>query len=240
MSKVPHRRPRHEEAHFQSSDLVRDIVFGMADGLTVPFALAAGLSGAVASSHIIVLAGFAEIVAGSISMGLGGFLAARGDAEHYFSERAREADEIVHRTHDEEEEIYVIFEKYGVSRQASLPVLDELKKNPENWVDFLMQFELSLEEPNPRRAVQSAATIASAYVVGGTVPLLPYIFSGSDLHIALRNSVILTLLALIVFGAIKGKALGSHWLKSALQTVLIGGAAAAAAYYLARLLNTYG
>lgn len=233
-------RTRHEEIHFQSGDTVRDIVFGMADGLTVPFALAAGLSGAVGSAHIVVLAGFAEIAAGSISMGLGGYLAAKGDAEHYGTERAREEHEVIHQVADEEEEIYVIFEKYGVSRQAALPVLEELKHNPKNWVDFMMQFELGLEEPNPRRAVISAATIAGAYIVGGTIPLFPYMLYGADLHAALRASVYITLFALLIFGAIKGKALGVHWLKSAVQTVLIGGAAAATAFYLAKLLNSGG
>ncbi len=178
-----HHPHTHSEIHFQSSDTVRDIVFGMSDGLTVPFALAAGLSGAAASAHIVVLAGFAEIVAGSISMGLGGYLAAHGDAEHYAIERTREEHEVVHRVKDEEEEIYVIFQEYGVSRAAATPVLEELKQDHKKWVDFMMRFELGLDKPNPRRAVVSAATIAGAYVVGGTVPLLPYILSA---NLALR------------------------------------------------------
>ena len=164
----------HEEGHFESTALVRDVVIGMADGLTVPFALAAGLSGAVNSSHLVVLAGLAEIAAGSIAMGLGGFLAAQGDAEHYASERLREEREIVERPQDEEEEIYEIFERYGVERREGEPVLAALKRRPKSWVDFMMRFELGLEEPQRNRASRSALTIAVSYVVGGMVPLAPY------------------------------------------------------------------
>ena len=233
----PHQ---HFEAHFQSSESVRDVVIGLADGLTVPFALAAGLSGAVASAHIVVLAGLAEIAAGSIAMGLGGYLAARGDAEHYASERLREQREVIERTHDEEEEIYQIFEQYGVARTASQPVLDALKQNHPAWVDFMMRFELGLEAPDPTRARSSAITIALSYIVGGLVPLLPYMLLGNGpggIALALRCSVLITLVALAVFGAIKGRLLGTGWLRSAIQTTAIGGAAAAAAYVLARLLN---
>src|SRR5208283_1074844 len=142
----------HVEAHFQSSEVVRDVVIGMADGLTVPFALAAGLTGAVAGSHVVVVAGLAEIAAGSIAMGLGGYLAARGDAEHYASERAREEREIIERTRDEEEEIYEIFEQYGVERTESASVLAALKRKPQAWVDFMMRFELGLEKQEEGRA----------------------------------------------------------------------------------------
>ena len=226
----------HVEGHFESSESVRDVVIGLSDGLTVPFALAAGLSGAVASSHIVVLAGLAEIAAGSIAMGLGGYLAARGDAEHYVSERQREEREIIDRTHDEEEEIYEIFEQYSVDRASATPVLNALKQNPTAWVDFMMRFELGLEEPSPTRARRSASTIAASYVAGGLIPLLPYILV-PDILLALKLSVVITLLALAIFGALKGKLLGTGWLRSALQTVTIGGAAAAAAYALALLLN---
>src|SRR5271169_7132964 len=142
----------HIETHFESGEAVRDVVIGMSDGLTVPFALAAGLSGAVNSVHVVVLAGLAEIAAGSIAMGLGGFLAAQGDAEHYASERLREEREIVERTRDEEEEIYEIFEEYGVERTESASVLEALKRKPQAWVDFMMRFELGLEEPHRNRA----------------------------------------------------------------------------------------
>jgi len=226
----------HLETHFQSTEAVRDIVIGLSDGLTVPFALAAGLTGAIASSHIVVLAGLAEIAAGSIAMGLGGYLAARGDAEHYASELARENDEVIHRPRDEEEEIYEIFEQYFVDRVAAAPVLAALKQNPTAWVDFMMRFELGLEEPAAARAYRSALTIAVAYIAGGFVPLLPYMLL-EDSTAALKFSVLITLIALALFGAIKGRLVGTGWLRSALQTTLIGGAAASAAYLLAWLLN---
>jgi vacuolar iron transporter family protein len=226
----------HIEGHFESSETVRDIVIGLSDGLTVPFALAAGLSGAVASSHIVVLAGLAEIAAGSIAMGLGGYLAARGDAEHYISERQREEREIVERTHDEEEEIYEIFEQYSVDRASASPVIAALKQNPTAWVDFMMRFELGLEEPAANRAHRSALTIAMSYIAGGIIPLLPYMVIADNLE-ALKISTIITLTALAIFGALKGKLVGAGWLRSAIQTTLIGGTAAAVAFALARLLN---
>jgi vacuolar iron transporter family protein len=233
-----HTHGPHIEGHFESTETVRDIVIGLSDGLTVPFALAAGLSGAVASSNIVVLAGLAEIAAGSIAMGLGGYLAAKGDAEHYTSEKIREEREIIERTHDEEEEIYEIFEQYSVDRTSAAPVLNALKQNPAAWVDFMMRFELGLEEPARNRAHRSALTIATSYVAGGIIPLLPYMLV-TDSYTALKLSVVITLLALAIFGALKGKLVGTGWLRSALQTVMIGGAAAAAAYILARLLNSH-
>lgn len=227
----------HVEGHFRSSETVRDVVIGLSDGLTVPFALAAGLSGAVASSHIVVLAGLAEIAAGSIAMGLGGYMAARGDIEHYASELKREQLEIVERVHDEEEEIYEIFEHYSVEREAATPVLEALKRNPTAWVDFMMRFELGLEKPAASRAYSSALTIAASYIAGGFVPLLPYMFVASNVA-ALKFSVAITLLALALFGALKGRLVGTGALRSALQTVSIGGVAAAVAYGLARALNS--
>ncbi len=227
----------HEEGHFESTALVRDVVIGMSDGLTVPFALAAGLSGAVNSSRLVVLAGLAEIAAGSIAMGLGGFLAAQGDAEHYASERLREEREIVERPEDEEEEIHEIFEQYGVERAEGMPVLNALKRQPQAWVDFMMRFELGLEQPQRNRASRSALTIALSYMVGGLVPLAPYM--AWNPQTALGISVAITLLALLVFGGVKGKLTGAGALRSATQTVLIGGLAAAAAYLLARLLSAH-
>ena len=226
----------HVEKHFQSSNSVRDVVIGMSDGLTVPFALAAGLSGAVNSTHVVVLAGLAEIAAGSIAMGLGGFLAAQGDAEHYASERDREAREVVERTRDEEEEIYEIFEEYGVERGESQSVLQALKRNPEAWVDFMMRFELGLEKQEKGRASQSALTIAVSYIVGGLVPLLPYILM-NEASRALVFSVGITLVALFVFGGVKGRLTGAGALRSAVQTMLIGGIAAGVAYALAKAFN---
>lgn len=237
-SHPPTLPPSHIEGHFESTATVRDIVIGLSDGLTVPFALAAGLSGAFASSRIVVLAGLAEIAAGSIAMGLGGYLAARGDAEHYAAEKRREELEIVERTRDEEEEIYEIFQKYSVPRVSAAPVLEALKRNPVAWVDFMMRFELGLEEPEPNRAHRSALTIALAYVAGGMVPLAPYLLVG-DVKQALLFSVVITLMALAVFGALKGKIVGTGWRRNAIQTVLIGGVAAGAAYLLARLLEPH-
>jgi VIT1/CCC1 family predicted Fe2+/Mn2+ transporter len=233
-----HIEGQHIEGHFESSATVRDIVIGLSDGLTVPFALAAGLSGAVASSRIVLLAGLAEIAAGSIAMGLGGYLAARGDAEHYISERHREEREIVEHTRDEEEEIYEIFEQYSVDRASAAPVLAALKQSPADWVNFMMRFELGLEEPPANRAHRSALTIAASYIAGGIIPLLPYMLVGDNLA-ALKLSIVITLAALAIFGALKGKLVGTGWLRSAIQTVTIGGAAAAVAYILARLLNSH-
>ena len=226
----------HEERHFGSGNLVRDIVIGMSDGLTVPFALAAGLTGAVSMTRLIVLAGLAEIAAGSIAMGLGGYLAAKGDAQHYDSERKREEREIVERVRDEEQEIYDIFNTYGVSQDESTPVLNALKRNPVAWVDFMMRFELGLEKPEPQRARNSAATIATSYIVGGFIPLAPYMLL-QDAYSALTWSVLITVVALAVFGYIKGRVAGISPARSALQTTLTGGLAAAAAFALARLLS---
>ena len=212
-------------------------MIGMSDGLTVPFALAAGLSGAISVNRLIVLAGSAEIAAGSIAMGLGGYLAARGDAEHYESERAREVQEVKELPQEEEKEITAIFKEYGVSREESQPVLDALKRNPEAWVNFMMRFELGLEEPKGTRPVHSASTIAGSYIVGGLIPLSPYMLLHSSAP-ALVSSVVITLIALSIFGFIKGRVTGTGQLRGALQTVFIGGIAAAAAFGLARLFST--
>ena len=227
---------QHNEHHFQSSDSVRDIVIGLSDGLTVPFALAAGLAGSISATRLVVTAGLAEIAAGSIAMGLGGYLASRGDSEHFASEFRREQREVVERPDDEAQEIYDIFEAYGVDREAATPVLRSLEANPRAYVDFMMRFELGLEEPAPGRAVRSAATIAVSYIAGGAIPLAPYLLI-PRMDSALRVSVVITLLALAIFGGLKGKLLGSSIVRSAAQTVLIGGLAATAAFLLARLLN---
>ena len=227
----------HREYHFSSSNMVRDIVIGMSDGLTVPFALAAGLSGAISVNRLIVLAGLAEIAAGSIAMGLGGYLAARGDAEHYVSERVRELREVEEMPEEEEKEITAIFKEYGVAREESQPVLDALKRNPEAWVNFMMRFELGLEEPKGGRPVHSASTIAGSYIVGGLIPLSPYMLLHDSTH-SLILSVVITLIALSIFGFIKGRVTGTGQLRGAIQTVFIGGIAAAAAFGLARLFST--
>ncbi len=227
----------HIEHHFTAGESVRDIVIGMSDGLTVPFALAAGLTGAVAATGIIVTAGLAEIAAGSIAMGLGGYLAARSDADHYASERRREEREIVDKTEAERQEVADVFRAYGLADEEIAPVVRALEAKPKAWVDFMMRFELGLEQPDPRRALTSALTIAGAYVAGGLVPLAPYMVVHHDVRAALGASVAVTLLALLVFGGVKGRFTGARPLKSALQTVLVGGLAAAAAFALARLLG---
>jgi VIT1/CCC1 family predicted Fe2+/Mn2+ transporter len=226
----------HVEDHFTASETVRDIVIGMSDGLTVPFALAAGLTGAVAASNVILIAGLAEIAAGSIAMGLGGYLAARSDAEHYISERQREEREIIEKTNREMEEVAEILETYGLTSAESHPIVTALSKNPKAWVDFMMRFELGLEEPDPKRALTSAATIAGAYIVGGFIPLASYILIPTA-GTALIISVIVTLIALGIFGYIKGTFTGADPLRSAVQTVAIGGLAAAAAFAIARLIS---
>lgn len=226
----------HLEKHFTAGDTVRDIVIGMSDGLTVPFALAAGLTGAIAESRLIVTAGFAEIAAGSIAMGLGGYLAARGDAEHYAQELAREEQEIVAMPEAEAQEVRDIFLTYGLSHEESATVVESLRRRPKDWVTFMMRFELGLEKPDPTRAWKSALTIAGAYVVGGIIPLSAYLFL-SDAHSALRLSVIVTVAALALFGGIKGRFTGVPILRSAIQTSVIGGLAAAAAFGIARSIG---
>jgi vacuolar iron transporter family protein len=226
----------HVEHHFTSGATVRDIVIGMSDGLTVPFALAAGLSGAISTTSIIVTAGLAEIAAGSIAMGLGGYLAARSDAEHYASERIREQLEVKEKADIEKEEVAEVFQSYGLTAEESAPIVEALSQRPDAWVDFMMRFELGLEEPDPKRALRSALTIAGAYIAGGLIPLTPYILV-SHAQTALLVSVVATLVALTVFGYVKGHFTGAVPIRSAFQTVLIGGLAAAAAFLIARLIS---
>ena len=228
-------RALHVEKHFTSGNFVRDVVIGMSDGLTVPFALAAGLSGAVASTRLIVVGGMAEIAAGSIAMGLGGYLAGRGDAEHYEQEQAREYREIKEIPEEEKAEVSRVFQEYGLPAQESARVAEALSHHPDAWVDFMMRFELGLEEPDPKRALTSAGTIAAAYVAGGLIPLSPYVIL-SNAYKGLVFSAIVTLAALAVFGYIKGRFTGAAAFRSALQTVAIGGVAAAAAFALAKLI----
>ena len=225
----------HVEQHFTGTATVRDVVIGMSDGLTVPFALAAGLSGAVDNAAIIVTAGLAEIAAGSIAMGLGGYLAARSDAEHYDAERAREETETREKPDVESDEVADIFRGYGLTTEELMPAVQALRKRPKAWVDFMMRFELGLEQPDPKRALASAATIAAAYVAGGFIPLGPYmVLSAGE---ALPASVGITLLALTVFGYVKGHFTGAPRVRSALQTVVIGGLAAAAAFGIAKAIS---
>jgi len=226
----------HVEKHFTSGEVVRDVVIGMADGLTVPFALAAGLSGAVATTSIIVTAGFAEIVAGSIAMGLGGYLAGKSDVEHYDSEYKREMYEIDQMLEHEKDEVVEILENYGLTHAESLPIVESLATRPKDFADFMMRFELGLDKPNPKRALQSGGTIGSAYIFGGLIPLLPYILF-DEVQRALLWSVVITVIALFIFGYIKGTFTGTTPLKSAIQTCLIGSVAAGTAFLVARLIS---
>ncbi len=226
----------HIETHFTSGEIVRDVVIGMADGLTVPFALAAGLSGAVATTSIIVTAGFAEIVAGSIAMGLGGYLAGKSDVEHYDSEYKREMYEIDQMLEHEKDEVVEILENYGLTHAESLPIVESLATRPKDFADFMMRFELGLDKPNPKRALQSGGTIGSAYIFGGLIPLLPYILF-DEVQRALLWSVVITVIALFIFGYIKGTFTGTTPLKSAIQTCLIGSVAAGTAFLVARLIS---
>ncbi len=230
----------HVEEHFTATASVRDVVIGMADGLTVPFALAAGISGAAATminaTRLVVTAGFAEIAAGSIAMGLGGYLAAKTDREHYETERQREIDETVELPDIETEEVAKVFREYGLTKEQMAPVVNAIIGNQKRWVDFMMRFELGLEEPDPKRATRSAATIAASYVFGGMIPLAPYMIAG-DVSTGLRYSVVITVLALAVFGYIKSRFTGVSPLKGAVQTVITGGLAAAAAFGLAKLVG---
>jgi VIT1/CCC1 family predicted Fe2+/Mn2+ transporter len=226
----------HAEKHFTESESVRDVVIGMADGLTVPFALAAGLSGAVSSTGVIVVAGLAEIAAGSIAMGLGGYLAARTDREHYDSERAREFREVREMPAAERREVADVFREYGLDDGQAAPVVEAICSDPDRWVDFMMRYELGLEAPDPGRATKSALTIGGSYVAGGLVPLVPYMATG-DVLTGLAISAAVTLLALFSFGAVKGRLTGIKPILGGLQTVTIGGIAAAAAFGIARWIS---
>ena len=227
----------HAEKHFEASATVRDVVIGMSDGLTVPFALAAGLTGTMAAtSKLVVIAGLAEIAAGSIAMGLGGYLAARTDRDHYESERQREIRETVELPEKETEEVADVFRGYGMSEADLQPVVKAICADQKRWVDFMMRFELGFEEPDPLRARNSAVTIALAYILGGLVPLSSYMVV-DNLHVALRISVAVTLVALFVFGYVKGRLTGLTPIRGGIQTVVIGGLASAAAFSLARLIS---
>ncbi|KDP38148.1 hypothetical protein JCGZ_04791 [Jatropha curcas] len=226
----------HEEKHFMSSEIVRDIIIGVSDGLTVPFALAAGLSGANVTSRIILIAGIAEVAAGAISMGLGGYLAAKSEADHYMRELKREQEEIISVPDIEAAECGDILAEYGVEPHEYEPVVNALRRNHQHWLNFMMKFELGLEKPDPMRAFQSAITIAISYVLGGFVPLSPYIVFPVAEE-AVVASIMVTILALLVFGFVKGYFTGDRPFRSALQTAFIGAIASAAAYSLAKVFR---
>ena len=225
----------HVERHFMASDVVRDIVIGMSDGLTVPFAIAAGMSGASVAAKIVITAGLAEIAAGSISMGLGGYLAGQTDVEHYEAEEQREIQETEDIPEMEAAEVVAILKDFGLDADQSASVVGALRRDRAKWVDFMMRFELGLERPDPRRALQSAITIAASYAVSGFIPLAPYILVKSVTS-ALYVSVLMTLIALFLFGYVKGRVTGLAAFRSGWQTMLIGGVAAGAAFGIARLI----
>jgi VIT1/CCC1 family predicted Fe2+/Mn2+ transporter len=226
----------HIEKHFTGSEVIRDIVIGMSDGLTVPFALAAGLSGIASSTAIVITGGLAEIAAGAISMGLGGFLAANSDAEHYAKERQTEEMEVETIPDKEIEEVQDVFLSYGLEKEHSAMIAKALSKRPEAWIDFMMRFELGLEKPAPKRALNSAITIALSYIASGMIPLAPYMLIHNT-STALLFSSVFTLVALLVFGYVKARFTGGNPIRSALQTALIGGLAAAAAFGLSKLIS---
>jgi VIT1/CCC1 family predicted Fe2+/Mn2+ transporter len=227
---------KHEEKHFTGSAIVRDIVIGMSDGLTVPFALAAGLTGAVQSNNIIITAGLAEIVAGSIAMGLGGYLAGKTEIEHYTNELKREYMEVEHFPEQEKKEVKEVLEEFGLSLQSAEVIVEEMAKDKNKWVQFMMRFELGLEKPDIHRARQSALTIGLSYIVGGFVPLSSYLFTDSPAS-GLWYSCIITGLCLFVFGYLKSKAVGLPPVAGALRITAIGALAAASAYYVAHWIS---
>lgn len=231
-----HDSTPHNEEHLKSSEALRDIVIGMSDGLTVPFALAAGLSGAVDSTSIIVIAGIAEVAAGSIAMGLGGYLAGKTEQDHYNSEMKREYYEVENLRHREIEETKEFFANIGLSKELQEKATEEIAQNKDRWVDFMMKYELGLEKPDPKRATKSALNIGLSYVVGGLVPLSPYFFIDSPIE-ALEVSAIVTLLCLFVFGYFKSRITGINPWMGALRVMLIGALAASAAFGVAKLFE---
>ena len=224
------------ETHLKSSAFITDIVIGMSDGLTVPFALAAGLSGAVQSNNIVITAGIAEIVAGSIAMGLGGYLAGKTEQEHYATEQKREYEEVVEKPEVEKQEVRDALAGFGISKSTQDVVAEELAKDKDQWVRFMMKYELSLDEPDVHRAQKSAANIGLSYVVGGLIPLSGYFFTKTP-HEGLLVSSILTVICLFIFGYFKTKVTGQSPIKGALKVTLIGVAAASAAFIVAKTFN---
>ena len=229
-------KPVHKEEHLGSSEFITDIVIGMSDGLTVPFALAAGLSGAVQHNSIVITAGIAEIVAGSIAMGLGGYLAGKTEQEHYQSELKREYDEIEEIPEEEKKEVKLIFAQYGLNEQTQNTIAEELARDKHQWVDFMMKYELGLETPNVNRARNSAATIGLSYIVGGLIPLSGYFFTKTPYQ-GLIISAALTVICLFLFGYFKSKVTGQPLFKGAIKVTLIGITAAAAAFLVAKTFN---
>ncbi|MGI8950817.1 MAG: VIT1/CCC1 transporter family protein [Chitinophagaceae bacterium] len=235
--KETHLHHHHHEPHANSSDVLRDIVIGMSDGLTVPFALAAGLSGAVNGTSVIILAGVAEIAAGSIAMGLGGYLAGTTETDHYNSELKREYYEVEHLAEIEKDEVRKIFREWGLSKDVQEKAVHEITNNKDHWVDFMMKHELGLSEPDPKRARKSAFNIGFSYIVGGLVPLSPYFFTNNSIE-GLKFSVIITLICLFIFGYFKSKLTGVNPLTGGLKVMMIGAAAAATAFAITKFIES--
>ena len=236
MTRTANVKDAHREEHLKSSDFITDIVIGMSDGLTVPFALAAGLSGAVQSNSVVITAGIAEIVAGSIAMGLGGYLAGKTEQEHYQSELQREYDEVGNVPEKEKEEVRHVFAQYGLDGLTQNIIANELAKDKDKWVDFMMKYELGLEKPDVNRARNSAATIGISYIIGGLIPLLAYFFTRTPYE-GLLISALLTVICLFIFGYFKSRVTGQPPLKGAVKVTLIGITAAAAAFMVAKAFN---
>lgn len=213
--------------------MLQDIVIGLSDGLTVPFALAAGLSGAVQSSDLVITAGLAEIVAGSIAMGLGGYLAGRTEVEHYASELQREQQEIREVPEVERAEVRELLLQIGLSPATTEQAVRELTADPAQWVRFMMKYELGLEQPDPRQAPKSAFTISLAYALGGLIPLSAYFLTRTP-NQGLLWSAGITLLCLLVFGYLKSRLVGQAPIWGALKMTGTGALAAGAAFWVAR------
>ena len=226
----------HKETHVTSSNIVRDIIIGMADGLTVPFALTAGLSGVLDTNHLIIVSGVSEIAAGCISMGLGGFLAGQTEVEHYDSELKREYEEVEKVPETERKEVEEIFIEMGVDEALSKQVTLQISQDKHKWVDFMMRFELGLDKPDKNRAYQSAITIALAYLAGGFIPLFPYLVTSNNQH-GFYWSCAITILALVIFGYFKSKVTGQPLLSGTLKVAFTGILAAAAAFIIAKLIS---
>lgn len=227
----------HKEHHLTSSETLMDIVIGMSDGLTVPFALAAGLSGAVSNVHLIVIAGISEIAAGSIAMGLGGYLAGKTEQDHYNSELKREYEEIKEVPHIEKQEVKDFFAELGLSEDVQEKATLEIIKDDKRWVDFMMKHELGLEMPDPKRAGKSAFNIGMSYIVGGLVPLAPYFFVNDGIT-ALKISAILAIISLLIFGYFKSKLTGMNPFSGAIKVAVIGALAAGCAFAIAKLIQS--
>ena len=227
----------HHEEHLQSSDFLTDVVIGMSDGLTVPFALAAGLSGAVQSTNLIVIAGLAGIAAGSIAMGLGGYLAGKTEIDHYNAELKKEYDEVERLPHKEREEVKEFFAGIGLSEELQQQAVEEMTKDKDQWVDFMMKYQLGLDKPDPKRARKSAFNIGVSYVVGGLIPLTPYFFVETPLA-GLQISAVIAIICLFIFGYFKGKSTGVNPIGGAIRVTFIGALAAGCAFAIARLIST--